>query len=143
MHKDNLGQFVPVEKLSVPKSLQGKDPEYSNEKEKTLASASSCWFKCLNCKFKSKFESELKDHLSSCSKVKLFKCILERQILPQSKIKPFKCSKCNYECIAKSQLTDHILKHNRIKRFKCSECSNQYTTKGNLKRHLLTHNGIK
>uniref|UniRef100_A0A183AB02 Protein hunchback n=1 Tax=Echinostoma caproni TaxID=27848 RepID=A0A183AB02_9TREM len=53
--------------------------------------------------------------------------------------KPYKCPKCNYECVNKSMLNSHMKSHSNVYPYRCANC--HYATKycHSLKLHLAKH----
>ncbi|RXG52423.1 RE1-silencing transcription factor [Armadillidium vulgare] len=88
-----------------------------------------------------KESSNLKDPLTSddldCNKTS------ESNIIFLQDCKKFKCFKCSYVSIRKSNVKRHMFKHSDTKQFKCFHCEYETNHKGTLNKHLLTHSNSK
>nr|CAH8876509.1 unnamed protein product [Trichobilharzia regenti] len=84
-----------------------------------------------------KEDKRLECHL--CCFITEYKHHLEYHMRNHIGSKPYKCTKCNYECVNKSMLNSHMKSHSNIYPYRCGNCN--YATKycHSLKLHLSKH----
>ncbi|KAI4823903.1 hypothetical protein KUCAC02_012457 [Chaenocephalus aceratus] len=103
-------------------SHEGNDPEL---------------FKCLQCNYRCKRWSSLKEHMFN-----------------HEGIKPFKCDECDYSSVYKKDVTRHSTVHNKDKKkktelvpkvseFLCPVCHRVYPMQKRLTQHMKTHSSEK
>ncbi|XP_029011576.1 zinc finger protein 335 isoform X2 [Betta splendens] len=103
-------------------SHEGNDPEL---------------FKCLQCNYRCKRWSSLKEHMFN-----------------HEGTKPFKCEECDYTSVYKKDVIRHSVVHNKVKKrktelvpkvseFPCPVCNRVYPLQKRLTQHMKTHSSEK
>ncbi|CAH8678123.1 unnamed protein product [Schistosoma haematobium] len=118
---------------------------------KTIRSIRSKLQRCKQCDFvtdtKDEFWRHLRIHIKEdkrlechlCCFITEYKHHLEYHMRNHMGSKPYKCPKCNYECVNKSMLNSHMKSHSNVYPYRCANCN--YATKycHSLKLHLTKH----
>ncbi|XP_018655114.1 putative hunchback protein [Schistosoma mansoni] len=118
---------------------------------KTIRSIRSKLQRCKQCDFvtdtKDEFWRHLRIHIKEdkrlechlCCFITEYKHHLEYHMRNHMGSKPYKCPKCNYECVNKSMLNSHMKSHSNVYPYRCANC--HYATKycHSLKLHLTKH----
>ncbi|KAK4475238.1 hypothetical protein MN116_002314 [Schistosoma mekongi] len=118
---------------------------------KTIRSLRPKLQRCKQCDFvtdtKDEFWRHLRIHIKEdkrlechlCCFITEYKHHLEYHMRNHMGSKPYKCPKCNYECVNKSMLNSHMKSHSNVYPYRCANC--HYATKycHSLKLHLSKH----
>ncbi|CAH8632050.1 unnamed protein product [Heterobilharzia americana] len=118
---------------------------------KTIRSVRPKLQRCKQCDFvtdtKDEFWRHLRLHIKEdkrlechlCCFITEYKHHLEYHMRNHMGSKPYKCPKCNYECVNKSMLNSHMKSHSNVYPYRCANC--HYATKycHSLKLHLTKH----
>ncbi|KAH8867403.1 Protein hunchback [Schistosoma japonicum] len=118
---------------------------------KTIRSLRPKLQRCKQCDFvtdtKDEFWRHLRIHIKEdkrlechlCCFITEYKHHLEYHMRNHMGSKPYKCPKCNYECVNKSMLNSHMKSHSNVYPYRCANC--HYATKycHSLKLHLTKH----
>uniref|UniRef100_A0A8C6PV19 Zinc finger protein 335 n=1 Tax=Nothobranchius furzeri TaxID=105023 RepID=A0A8C6PV19_NOTFU len=115
-------------------SHEGNDPEL---------------FKCLQCNYRSKRWSSLKEHMFNHEGTKPFKCeecdyssVYKKDVLRHSaapKVSEFPCPVCGKVYPMQKRLTQHMKTHSSEKPHMCDKCGKSFKKRYTFKMHLLTH----
>uniref|UniRef100_A0A3Q3B4E9 Zinc finger protein 335 n=1 Tax=Kryptolebias marmoratus TaxID=37003 RepID=A0A3Q3B4E9_KRYMA len=115
-------------------SHEGNDPEL---------------FKCLQCNYRSKRWSSLKEHMFNHEGTKPFKCeecdyssVYKKDVLRHSaapKMSEFPCPVCDKVYPMQKRLTQHMKTHSSEKPHMCDKCGKSFKKRYTFKMHLLTH----
>ncbi|XP_048003533.1 zinc finger protein OZF-like isoform X2 [Leguminivora glycinivorella] len=91
-----------------------------------------------------KINSRIKGYkCKKCNKEFTFKKSLVAHDRIHTGMMPYKCKVCDKEFTCKWFLVRHERSHSGIKPYKCNECNKEFAQKFNLVTHKKNHNGIK
>ncbi|XP_071429033.1 zinc finger protein 335 isoform X3 [Pithys albifrons albifrons] len=118
-------------------------------------------FKCLQCSYRSRRWSSLKEHMFNHVGIKPYKCeecsytsVYKKDVIrhstvhsrdrkkradPPPKLNSFPCPVCNRVYPMQKRLTQHMKTHSTEKPHMCDKCGKSFKKRYTFKMHLLTH----
>uniref|UniRef100_A0A8D0FXW4 Zinc finger protein 335 n=1 Tax=Strix occidentalis caurina TaxID=311401 RepID=A0A8D0FXW4_STROC len=106
-------------------------------------------FKCLQCSYRSRRWSSLKEHMFNHVGSKPYKCeecnytsVYKKDVIRHStppKLNSFPCPVCNRIYPMQKRLTQHMKTHSTEKPHMCDKCGKSFKKRYTFKMHLLTH----
>ena len=138
----------PQKTADKSNNKKSKDDTNETASKKIQGNTKEKQFKCPDCEACFGWKSHMERHHNSIhAKLKPFKCSecdfsavevakLKRHMLTHSEEYPFKCDLCYFRCKQKENLVAHTKTvHDKEKKFYCSECDASFTQKHHLERH--------